>query len=284
MATVHQDRRDRACDPLRALWTALCAGTTALLLSTAAVAGPVDVADTVTAAGAPAGRTTIVIERLSDGQRWIANPDRAQQPFSPASTSKIPHSLIALQTGVATPVSVFRWDGVPRSFRRWNRDHTLASAFQNSVVWVYQQIARDAGSALMSDWLRRFDYGNANVGTDAQLTTYWLDGTLRISAAAQVTFLSKVARGRLPLSPATYAAVRDFMRSDTGPGWSLQSKTGWWYSETDMDIGWFVGWLDCADDTYVFALNMDMPDTRSLALRKSVTYATLRDIGALACD
>ncbi|MEL6464808.1 MAG: penicillin-binding transpeptidase domain-containing protein, partial [Pseudomonadota bacterium] len=73
--------------------------------------------------------STIIVKRLSDGQRWISNPARAQQRFSPASTSKIPHTLIALESGLATPETVFAWDSVHRSSRTWNRDQTLASAF-----------------------------------------------------------------------------------------------------------------------------------------------------------
>jgi beta-lactamase class D len=51
-----------------------------------------------------------------------------------------------------------------------------------------------------------------------------------------------------------------------------------------MDIGWFVGWLECSGETYVFALNMDMPDTRFLLMRKTIVYAILEQIEAFDCD
>ena len=248
-----------------------------------AVAQEIDVGPSISTAGGKTESATIVIQRLSDGQLWIANPDRAQRRFSPASTSKIPHSLIALENGLVAPGSVFEWDGVPRSNRIWNQDHTLQTAFHNSVVWVYQSIARTAGQRVMFDGLESFDYGNANVGVVDQITTYWLDDTLKISALEQVEFLSKLALKRLPLSAATYAVANDIMVSDASSNWIIRSKTGWRYSETEMDIGWFVGWLVCASETYVFALNMDMPDTTYLSKRKVVTYRVLQDIGALDC-
>ncbi|MEM1076809.1 MAG: penicillin-binding transpeptidase domain-containing protein [Pseudomonadota bacterium] len=259
------------------------AGWLAIALSSPVAADAVDVEHSVTAAGAQIENTTIVIKRLSDGQVWIANPDRAQQRFSPASTSKIPHSLIALENGLATSETVFQWDNVPRSNRAWNQDQSLESAFQNSVVWVYQEIAQTGGQAVMANGLRSFEYGNADVGTIGQLTTYWLDDTLTISALEQVKFLSKLALKMLPLSDTTYAVARDVMVTDTHAKWTMRSKTGWRYSKTDMDIGWFVGWLECASDTYVFALNMDMPDTRFLSKRKAVTYSVLDDIQAFEC-
>ena len=252
--------------------------------ATQASAETIDVGHIVQATGSQVEDTTVIVNRLSDGQTWTSNSKRAQQRFSPASTSKIPHTLIALEGGFATPTTVFRWDGVPRTSRAWNQDHTLASAFENSVVWVYQEIARTAGSDVMSEGLARFEYGNMNVGSIEQLTTYWLDDTLKISAIEQIDFLSRLALEQLPLSEATYAAARDIMASDRNANWVMRSKTGWSYRKDSMDVGWHVGWLECSDEIYVFALNMDMPDTRYLSRRQEVTYTVLQHIGAFYCD
>ena len=256
----------------------------ALVLAEQASAEAVDVGHIVRANGIQTENSTIVVKRLSDGRIWVSNPERAQKRYSPASSSKIPHTLIAIESGVASPDSVFRWDKVPRSNIRWNQDHTLSSAFQYSVVWVYQEIARRAGAEKMSEWLVRFDYGNMNVGSSQQLETYWLDDTLQISASEQIEFLSKLALGRLPLSVGTYNSAKQIMVSDRGASWVIRSKTGWRYSTDSTDIGWFVGWLECASESYVFALNMDMPDTRFLSKRKTLAYSVLEDIGAFNCD
>ncbi len=284
MATSDRQRSIKVRPETAIFFGLYAAGWLAIALTSPVAADALDVEPNITAAGAQIENTTIVIKRLSDGQLWIANPDRAQQRFSPASTSKIPHSLIAVENGLATPETVFQWDNVPRSNRAWNQDHSLESAFQNSVVWVYQEIVRTGGQAVMADGLKSFEYGNADVGTIDQLTTYWLDDTLTISALEQVEFLSKLTLKLLPLSETTYAAARDIMVTDMHANWTIRSKTGWRYSKTDMDIGWFVGWLECASDTYVFALNMDMPDTRFLSKRKAVTYSVLNDIQAFECD
>ncbi|MEM9797119.1 MAG: penicillin-binding transpeptidase domain-containing protein [Pseudomonadota bacterium] len=244
----------------------------------------IDVGHVVQASGNQIEQTTIVVKRLSDGQTWTHNNKRAQQRFSPASTSKIPHTLIALEYGLATSDSLFRWDGSPRSVRAWNQDQTLASAFQNSAVWVYQDITRTAGSETMSEGLGSIDYGNANVGSLDQSTTYWLDDTLKISAIEQVEFLSKLALERLPLSQTTYSAARDIMVSDRNETWVMRSKTGWRHSDENTDVGWYVGWLECPDDDYVFAMNIDMPDTRYLSKREDISYSVLHDIGAFDCD
>jgi len=247
-------------------------------------ADPIDVGHIVQANGNEIEHTTVVVRRQSDGQIWLSNAARTQQRFSPASTSKIPHTLIALETGLVDLDTLFEWDGIPRSSRVWNQDHAIASAFENSVVWVFQDIAQAVGQTAMSEHLTMFEYGNMSVGPIDHLTTYWLDDTLQISAAEQVEFLTSLAFEQLPLSVDTYAAARDIMLSAESATWQMRPKTGWRFSEDDMDIGWFVGWLECSSETYVFALNMDMPDTRYLSRRREITYAVLRDIGAFDCN
>lgn len=51
--------------------------------------------------------------------------DWARKPCSPASTFKIPNSIIALETGVLeSDTSVFKWDGAPRRQAKWEKDLT----------------------------------------------------------------------------------------------------------------------------------------------------------------
>jgi len=280
-----ESRRREVDAPSR--WKA-CAGAAVLVATMGSAAQAhaeaADVAHIVENTGNRVEQTAIVVERLSDGQTWTSNEERAEERFSPASTSKIPHTLIALEGGFADTSTVFPWDGVVRGSRKWNQDQTLASAFQVSAVWVYQEIARTAGHLQMSKGLADFGYGNSDVGSIDHLTTYWLDDTLKISAVEQVAFLANLVLEQLPIDTATYEAAKDIMVSDKGPGWVMRSKTGWRYSETSMDIGWHVGWVQCAEETYVFALNIDMPDTLYLSRRTQITYAVLEDIGAFDCE
>ena len=226
--------------------------------------------------------TTLVIKRLSDDKIWTSNSKRAELRYIPASTSKIPHTLIALETELAAPDTLFKWDGRPRTFKSWNQDQTLITAYRRSAVWVYQEIARTLGPSVMREWLKRLDYGNADIGADDHVTQYWLTGPLAISAHEQVDFLTKLATHKLPLSPKTYAQVRFIFQHDSQKGHTLYAKTGWMFDEDAMDIGWFVGWVEIDDpeDIYVFALNMDMPQSGDQKKRKPIVMDALKSIGA----
>ena len=82
--------------------------------------------------------------------------------LTPASTFKVPHALAALDAGVIDGAdTTFKYNGAPVSYESWRRDHTLASAMRNSVVWYFQRLAELLGPAREREYLRRFDYGNA---------------------------------------------------------------------------------------------------------------------------
>lgn len=229
--------------------------------------------------------SAIRIVRLEDGTRWESGGERITQRFTPASTAKIPHTVLALELGaVSSPREIFEWDGVERFAPQWNKTQTFTEAFHNSTVWIYQQVTPRIGHAAINEGLASFAYGNADIGPPERLQDYWLVGPLAVSAAEQVTFLSKLQRQEFPLSSATYSDSRAIMRTDGGDDWSLYAKTGWKFAPDNVDIGWYVGWLEqrsgAAAGTYVFAFNMDMiePET-DRAKRRSVVVRALAEIG-----
>jgi len=204
-------------------------------------------------------RAAILIVNPDTGQSWSHGGERIDERFVAASTSKIPHSLIALEEGyVAGPDTLFKWDGVKRWVEGWNQDQTMARAYARSAVWVFQDITQTLGFEKMAAGLEMFNYGNKAIGTPDEITTYWLEGPLKISAREQVTFLTKLRAESFPLKAATYKIGKEIMASGRDDG--RFAKTGWYYSDEHQDIGWYVGWQATPDGTYIFAFNMDMDD------------------------
>ena len=219
---------------------------------------------------------TAVVYDLKTGEYAVYDAERAARSFTPASTFKIPHSLIALETGVVQDERrpVFHWDGTQRDLPDWNRDHTLRTAIKYSVVWVYQEIARQVGAEREARFVKSFDYGNAD--TSGPVDRFWLGGPLRISAFEQVAFLKKLVGGELPVSERSVRIVRDILINDAGPTYVLRAKTG---ADFDARIGWWVGWVEKDDDTFLFAVNLDFSEMSDK--RQAVTRAILRAQGIL---
>ncbi|MEM9304534.1 MAG: class D beta-lactamase, partial [Pseudomonadota bacterium] len=198
-------------------------------------------------------------------------PGGARDRSIPASTFKIPNSLIALETGVIRDEhAVFTWDGVERQIASWNRDHDLASAIRYSAVWYYQELARRIGPERMQTWIDRMGYGNRDIS--GGIDRFWLDGGMRISPREQIAFLHRLVHDRLPVSPRSQAIVRRILVQDyDGPG-ALYGKTGW-AVRTTPEVGWFVGWFERGDDRWFFATRLDIEAPAHVRARRSVSIA-----------
>ena len=118
---------------------------------------------------------TFVLYDLQHDRYQVSERHRADTRFIPASTFKIPNSLIALDTGVVTDEHhVFSWDKTMREEESWNRDHTLRTALKYSVVPVYQGVARQIGVQRMQEYVTKFQYGNTDIS--GGIDQFWLDG------------------------------------------------------------------------------------------------------------
>jgi beta-lactamase class D len=186
--------------------------------------------------------------------------------LSPASTYKIPHALIALETGAVTLDSVEKWDGTRHARQaEWNRDHTVISALRPSVLWLFQRIAPRIGAERATAWLDTFEYGNRKVS--GPITQYWVDGSLAISPLEQAGFLRRFYQGTLPVQRRYIDAVREGLEQRPGTvenalgvhqldgDWSharLSSKTGA-TTTADYRVSWLVGMLTVNGGDYVFA-------------------------------
>jgi len=203
--------------------------------------------------------------------RWKAyNLPRAETRFIPASTFKIPHALIALETKVVQdPRQVFPWDGVVRGYPDWNRDQTLRTAMKYSVVPVFQGFARVIGPERMKEYLAKFRYGNMDIS--GEIDRFWLDGgPLAVSAVEEVRFLVGLYKDALPVSRESQWIVKDILVNEAAKEYVLRAKTG-----MASGIGWWVGWVETDDNAYFFACNLDLAQQRNAGDRIGISRKIL---------
>jgi len=186
---------------------------------------------------------------------------------SPQSTFKIPHALAALDAGVLEgPETTMTYDGSPVPFASWRRDHNLASAMANSVVWFFQRLARDLGPARERAYLEKLPYGNAD--SSSGLTSFWLGESLLVSPEEQLRFLLRLYEGDLPVSPGAMAAVRRTLVQPPGvvvnaagqhpfggpwhAGTVVSAKTGSGDDRSGKQVRWLVGHVARAGRAWIF--------------------------------
>lgn len=182
-------------------------------------------------------------------QYTFYNQDAFKQAFSPASTFKICNALIGLETGVIQDENfVIPWDSVVRN-PVWDKDHDLKTAFANSTVWYYQELARRVGQQPMKYWLDKANYGNAD--TSGGIDQFWLTGGLRISPEQQIDFLKRLHDDQLPFSTRSVNIVKNMMITKDTMDYVIRGKTGWG-GHGKKDVGWYVGYIETKDNVYYF--------------------------------
>jgi beta-lactamase class D len=223
---------------------------------------------------------TFVGYKVDDYLIISSDKNRSGEARLPASTFKIPNSLIALETGVVgdPDKDVFKWDGVVRNIAAWNQDHTMRTAIAASAVPVYQEIARRIGAERMQQYLDLLEYGNRDIG--GGIDQFWLTGNLRIDPVQQVDFVDRLRRGALPVSKRSQDLVRDILPVTKVGDAVIRAKSGLLGAEQGR-LGWMVGWAEKGLQQTVFALNMDCVAPRHVADRMAISQQCLADIGAI---
>jgi beta-lactamase class D len=208
----------------------------------------------------------------------LVNPGRAKTRFVPASTFKIPNSVIALETGaVKDENEIIPYGGKPQPFKQWEKDMSMREAIALSAVPIYQELARRIGLPGYRQWLPRLDFGNGETGT--AVDRFWLDGPLEVSAAEEVRFAARLAQGKLDASARSQAIVRDIIRLESRDGRVLYGKTGW-SASSNPNIGWWTGWVEYGGKITAFSLNIDMPAASDVPKRVAIGKTLLGKLGA----
>ena len=217
---------------------------------------------------------TIVIESLNKKKINIYNDKRASELFSPASTFKIPHSLIALNEGIVKKDSVIVWDKKIREYESWNKDQILLTAFKSSCVWCYQEFASKIGVEKYKKYLKELNYGNKKIGDD--VTRFWLDESLEITTFEQIKFLKRFYTNNLPFKIEDINLLKEIMIDEKNENYIIRAKTGW-----EWKYGWYVGYVETKDDVWFFSTNIDTKSKDDLQKRKAITLEVLKIKGII---
>lgn len=215
------------------------------------------------------------------------NSKRAAARYLPAATFKIPNSLIALESKVATgPEFPIKWD-FARSPQQswwppsWAKNHTMRTALPNSVVWYHQEIARRVGQGRMQSYVNQFEYGNRNIS--GGIDQFWLTGGLLISADEQVDFLRRFYNRQLGVSNTTTQTVKDLLVLEQTSQYRLSGQSGWvgLGDPSAFQLGWLVGYLEREGQVYFFSMNIDIKKNEDAAACLMITKEVFHELGLL---
>ncbi|MCL6220699.1 penicillin-binding transpeptidase domain-containing protein [Zunongwangia pacifica] len=205
----------------------------------------------------------------------------------PASTFKIPHSLILLEyRAVNDENEIYQWDGEPKShfgfpFKVWEHDTDLKTAYKNSTVWFYVKASQKIKRNKYKSILKKIGYGNNDLSEAGD--DFWNYGDFAISPKNQVEFLIDLYENNLPFAEENMEKVKQLMISEREENYTFRDKTGW-ARDNGKDIGWWVGYLTTNDNVYFFATRLTKPiaeeNPNFFSRRKQVTQHILKKLNA----
>ena len=211
--------------------------------------------------------------------KWnIYNIDNASTRIPPNSTYKIYDALLGLESGIITPEhSTFTWNGEPCPFDSWESDQDLTSAMHNSVNWYFQAIDSQAGFEAVRTFLQTINYGNQNTGTNLNL--YWTDFSLKISPIEQVELLQDFYQNNFHFDSKNIQSVKKALLLSTTSSGSLYGKTGTGRVNGKDVNGWFIGYIETANNTYYFATNIQSSSDATGSQATEITESVLSNLG-----
>ena len=220
-----------------------------------------------------------VIRNLQTGETQRYNAKQCAKRLSPCSTFKIVNCAISIEEGIiADENSILKWDGKRNPYvEKWNSNLTVQQAMTYSAVPHFQRLASAIGTKKMQRYLDSIEYGNRDISSG--LTTFWLGGSLKVSADEQIVFLEKFFTNRHQVFRKSVTPVKkaiELVRTDKG---TLYGKTG---SQAGNSLGWFVGLVEEVDgDSYVFALNIEGKPNSNGQRAKTLVITILKEMGSL---
>ena len=220
---------------------------------------------------------SFVLYDLGNDAWSIHDIEHATLRVAPDSTYKIYDALFGLEEGVITPQDSFiAWNGKNYPFETWNSDQTLQSAMTSSVNWYFQAIDEQLASTNIRNYIQQIGYGNENVS--GRLSTYWLESSLKISPVEQVKLLTKLQNNSLGFSSENINAVKDAICLSSSDAGTFYGKTGTGRVDGQDVNGWFIGYIETADNTYFFATNIGADSDATGGNATEITMSILSDM------
>lgn len=212
---------------------------------------------------------------------------------SPCSTFKAAISVMGFDSGVlvdeTTPTRPYQ-KGYVDWIQTWKQPINPTTWLKYSVVWYSQDITTKMGMEKFKNYVNKFNYGNKDVkGTSDQsltgsfeasgLTNSWLGTSLQISGDEQTVFLQKLIDEKLPATAKSQELTKKLLYLEKlKGGWKLYGKTGSGDHivnpdgsiNKDVQMGWFVGWVEKDNRRIVFAHYVEQKSKEALGIRAKV--------------
>ena len=220
---------------------------------------------------------SFVLYNLNSDQWSLYNMDMATTRTAPNSTYKIYDALFALEEDIITPeYSLISWNQEDYPFETWEQDQTLQTAMSGSVNWYFETLDNQIGKDVLQSYIQKIGYGNENLGSN--LSSYWMESTLKISPVEQVELLNAFYQNTFGFAPENIQTVKNSIQLFSSAHGTLYGKTGTGRIDGQDVSGWFIGFVETPENTYFFATNIQSENKATGSTAAEITLSILSDL------
>ena len=220
---------------------------------------------------------------VKEKNQILQSEGNCKTPYPPQSTFKIPLSLMGFDSGIFVNDMNPSWSlpkGTDPYISVCKGDHNPRTWIRDSCLWYSRILTKKLGMKKFQDYVTKFDYGNKDLsgdkGQNNGLTQAWISSSLKILPEEQIVFLQKLIDQKFPITKVSYVKTKNILFIQEMAGsWKLYGKSGNGLlkdkdgNKTDLQHGWFVGWIEKGSRKIVFASHI--ADNK-----KSEIFASLR--------
>lgn len=161
-------------------------------------------------------------------------------------------------------------------FESWNEDQTLFSAMNSSVTWYFQALDAKLGKSNLQSYIEQIGYGNQNI--NGELSSYWMESSLKISPIEQVELLTSLYFNDFGFTPENIQTTKESIQLFSDVNCTIYGKTGTGCIEEKNVNGWFIGFVESKNHTYFFATNIQAIDNATGSIASEITLSILSDM------
>ena len=151
------------------------------------------------------------------------------------------------------------------------------------IIWIMppcvlrQTLDQQLGTHTLNSYVHRIGYGNEQI--DGELSSYWLESSLKISIIEQIELLTKLYNNRFLFADANINAVKNAICLSNSNNGNLYGKTGTGRINGKNISGWFVGYIETSENVYFFATHIQADQDADGIKASEISLSILSDMG-----
>src|SRR5699024_1635360 len=142
--------------------------------------------------------------------------------------------------------------------------------------WYFQDIDQKLGKEQLQHYFDKISYGNKNLS--ANLDSYWMESSLKISPIEQVQLLYELEENKYSFNEDNIQAIEKAIHIDDQRNGKLHGNSGTGTINSKDMYGWCIGFVKRTDRTFYFAANTQYEDGQATGnMAAEITTQILHD-------